>query len=79
MGRDMSNTAKLQPDPSYSMDDEVMDEMENNEATGMFEYMPDAELLADAEILDDSFLDDYDDFDATDVLEEEFGFLAGDE
>ena len=79
MGGDMSNTAKLQPDPSYSMDDDVMEEMENNEATGMFEYTPDAELLSDAEILDDSFLDEYEDFDATDVLEEEFGFLAGDE
>ena len=58
--------------------DDVMDEMENNEATGMFEYAPEPEHLSDAEILDESFLDDYEDFDATDVLEDDFGFVADD-
>ena len=75
----MNHTAKVQPEPSYAMDDEVMEEMENNEATGLFEYAPEAEQLTDAEILDESFLDDFDDFDATDVLDEEFGFLSGDD
>lgn len=75
----MNHTAKIQPDPSYSMDDEVMEEMENNEATGLFEYKPDSEQLTDADILDETFLDEYEDFDATDVLEEDFGFVAGDD
>ncbi len=61
------------------MDDEVMEEMENAEATGLFEYAPEAEDLTDADILDDTFLDDYEDFDATDVLDQEFNFLADDD
>lgn len=75
----MKHTAKLQSEPSYSMDDEVMEEMENNEATGLFDYVPSADQLTDAEILDETFLDDYEDFDATDVLDEEFGFLTDDD
>ena len=75
----MDHTAKLHPEPSYSMDDEVMEEMENNEATGLFEYKPDAEQLTDADILDDTFLDEFEDFDATDILEDDFGFSVGDD
>lgn len=75
----MNRSAKLQSESSYAMDDEVMEEMENAEATGLFEYAPEAEDLTDADILDDTFLDDYEDFDATDVLDQEFNFLADDD
>ncbi len=75
----MNHTAKLQPEPSFSMDDEVMEEMENTEATGLFEYVPEADQPTDAEILDETFLDEYEDFDATDVLEDDFGFVSGDD
>ena len=61
------------------MDDEVMEEMENDEATGLFEYVPSADQLTETEILYETFLDDYEDFDATDILDEEFGFLTDDD
>ena len=41
----MKHTAKIDPALSSAIDDDVMDEMENNEATGMFEYKPESEHL----------------------------------
>ena len=75
----MNHTAKIDPALTTVIDDEVMDEMENNEATGMLEYKPGSERLTDAEILDDNFLDDYDDLDATDVLDDQLSFLSGED
>ena len=74
----MNHTAKSDSTLINPIDDEVMDEMENNEATGLFEYKPEADQPTDAEILDENFLDDYEDFDATDVLEENFAFNPAD-
>lgn len=68
----MNDTAKIDSTLNSPIDDEVMDEMENNEATGLFEYQPESDQLTDAEILDDNFLEEYEDFGATDVLDEHF-------
>ena len=70
----MKHTAKIDPALSSAIDDDVMDEMENNEATGMFEYKPESEHLTDAEIPDEEFLDEYEDLDAADVLDAQFSF-----
>ncbi len=75
----MNHTAKVLPATSQAMDDEVMEEMENNEATGMFEYKPDPEQLTDAEILDDDFLDGYEDLEATDDIDDQFSFVPEDD
>jgi hypothetical protein len=75
----MNHTAKIDPAPSSAIEDDVMDEMENNEATEIFEYKPESEQLTDAEILDDGFLDGYEDLDATDVLDTQFSFVPGEE
>jgi hypothetical protein len=68
----MNQTAKAVPAENYAIDEEVMDEMENIEPTGLFDYAPDQENRTDAEILDEEFLDDYDDFSATDVITDHF-------
>jgi len=75
----MNHTAKIDTALIHAIDDDVMDEMENNEATGMFEYRPEAEELTDAEILDETFLDELEDFEATDVLDEQFSFNSADD
>jgi hypothetical protein len=53
--------------------------MENNEATEIFEYKPECEQLTDAEILDDGFLDGYEDVGTTDVLDTQFSFVPGED
>jgi len=75
----MSHTAKIDPAPSSAIDNDVMDEMENNEATEIFEYKPESEQLTDAEILDDGFLDEYEDLDMTDALDTQFSFVPGED
>ena len=75
----MKHTAKIDPALSSSIEGDVMDEMENNEATGILEYIPESEHLTDAEILDEEFLDGYEDLDATDVLDAQFSFMPGDD
>ena len=72
----MNHTAKIDLTLSNAIDDDVMDEMENNEATGMFEYKPEPEHLTDTQILDETFLDEVEDFDATEILDEQFSFNA---
>ena len=75
----MNHTAKIDPAPNSAIDDDVMDEMENNEATEILDYKPESEQLTDAEILDDGFLDGYEDLDATDVLDTQFSFVPGED
>ena len=75
----MNHTAKIDPTLNHALEDEVMDEMENNEATGLFEYKPGSTELSDAEILDEEFLDAYEDLDATDVLDDQFSFVSGED
>lgn len=74
----MNHTAKNDSTLINPIDEEVMDEMENNEATGLFEYAPESDQRTDAEILDEDFLDEYEDFDATDVLDENFALNPAD-
>jgi len=73
----MNHTAKLDLAPSEALDNDVMEEMENNEATGIFDYKPDTVSLTDANIADDEFLDNYEDLDATDILDESLLFNIG--
>jgi len=75
----MNHTAKIDPATTSVIDDDVMDEMENSEATEIFEYKPESEQLTDAEILGDGFLDGYEDLDATDVLDTQFSFVPGED
>ena len=75
----MNHTAKSDPAPSDALNDDVMTEMENIEATGVLEYRPDTNLLADSEALDDEFLEDYEDLDTEDVLEDELSFVLGED
>ena len=75
----MNHTAKIDPAPSDALNDDVMTEMENIEATGVLEYRPDRNLLADSEALDDEFLEDYEDLDTEDVLEDELSFVLGED
>ena len=75
----MKHTAKIDPALSSSIEGDVMDEMENNEATGILEYILEPEHLTDAEVLDEEFLDGYEDLDATDVLDAQFSFMPGDD
>ncbi len=49
----MNHTAKIDPAPSDAMDDDVMSETENIEATGVLEYRPNPNYVADSEALDD--------------------------
>ncbi|MFL2547403.1 MAG: hypothetical protein ACJ0SL_08615 [Candidatus Rariloculaceae bacterium] len=74
----MNQTAKIDSTLNQPIDDEVMEEMENNEATKLFDYKPESEHLTDAEILDETFLDDYDDLETTDILDENFSFNPSD-
>lgn len=75
----MNQTARINPTPVDTIDDDVMNEMENIEATGVLEYKPDAERLSDAETSDDGFLDGYDDIDRQDDLDDELSFVLGED
>ncbi len=75
----MNHTAKVDPAPSDAMDDDVMNEMENIEATGVLEYKPDPNFLADSETLDDDFLDGYEDLDTEDSRDDELSFVLGED
>ncbi len=75
----MNHTAKVDPAPSDAMDDDVMNEMENMEATGVLEYKPDPNVLADSETLDDGFLDGYEDLDIEDSRDDELSFVLGED
>ncbi len=75
----MNHTAKVDPSPSDAMDDDVMNEMENIEATGVLEYKPDPNVLADSETLDDGFLDGYEDLDTEDSFDDELSFVLGED
>ena len=75
----MNHTARIDPIPSDAIDDDVMNEMENIEATGVLEYKPDPDRLTDAETLDDGFLDGYDDIDTPDDLDDELSFVLGED
>jgi hypothetical protein len=75
----MSHTARIDPTPVDTIDDDVMNEMENVEATGVLEYKPDPERLIDAETSDDGFLDGYDDIDRQDDLDDELSFVLGED
>ena len=75
----MNHTAKIDPAPISAIDDDVMDAMENNEATEIFEYKRESEQLTDAEILDDGLLDGYEDLDVTDMLDTQFSFVPGED
>ena len=75
----MNHTAKVDPSPSDAMDDDVMNEMENIEATGVLEYKPDPNVLADSETLDDDFLDGYEDVDTEDSFDDELSFVLGED
>ncbi len=75
----MTHTAKVDPAPSDAMDDDVMNEMENMEATGVLEYKPDPNVLADSETLDDGFLDGYEDLDTEDSRDDELSFVLGED
>lgn len=75
----MNHTAKIDPAPSDAMDDDVMTEMENIEATRVLEYRPDPNILADSEALDDEFLEDYEGLDTENVLEDELSFVLGED
>jgi hypothetical protein len=74
----MNQTAKAVSAENYAIDEEVMDEMESIEPTGMFDYAPEQENRTDAAILDEEFLDDYDDFSATDVIPDCFSLDSSD-
>ena len=75
----MNHTAKIDPAPSDAMDDDVMTEMENIEATGVLEYRPNPNYVADPEALDDEFLDGYEDFDTEDDVDDELSFVLGED
>lgn len=75
----MSHTARIDPTPVDAIDDDVMNEMENVEATGVLEYKPDPERLTDTETSNDGFLDGYDDIDRQDDLDDEFSFVLGED
>ncbi len=75
----MNHTAKVDPAPSDAMDDDVMNEMENMEATGVLEYKPDPNVLVDSETLDDGFLDGYEDLDTEDSRDDELSFVLGED
>ncbi len=75
----MSHTARIDPTPVDAIDDDVMNEMENVEATGVLEYKPDPERLTDTKNSDDGFLDGYDDIDRQDDLDDEFSFVLGED
>lgn len=75
----MNHTAKIDPTPGYAMDDDVINEVEKNEAPGIFEYQSDPNCLTDTEILDDGILDSYDDLDAADVLDDQLSMIRTDD
>ncbi len=49
----MNHTAKIDPAPSDAMNDDVMSETEDLGATGVLEYRPNPNYVADSEALDD--------------------------
>ncbi len=75
----MNHTAKIDPTPGYAMDDDVINEVEKNDAPEMLEYQSDPNCLTDTEILDDRFLDNYDDLDAADVLDDQLSMIRADD
>ena len=75
----MNHTAKTDPISSYATDDDAMNEVEHNEATGMLEFDSDPNYLTDTEILDDGFLDDYADLDTADEFDEQLSFVRGED
>ena len=75
----MSHTARIDPTPVDAIDDDVMNEMENVEATGVLEYKPYPERLTDTETSDDGFLDGYDEIDRQDDLDDELSFVLGED
>jgi hypothetical protein len=75
----MNHTARIDPTPVDAIDDDVMNEMENIEATGVLEYKPDPNRLTDAKTSDDGFLDGYDDIDRQDDLDDELSFVLGED
>ena len=75
----MRHTAKIDPAPSDAMDNDVMNEMENFEATGIFEHKPDPDYLADSDALDDEFLEGYEHVEAEDVFDDELSFVLGED
>ncbi len=75
----MNHTAKIDPTPGCAMDDDEINEVDKNEAPGMLEYQSDPNCLTDTEILDDRFLDNYDDLDAADVLDDQLSIIRADD
>lgn len=75
----MNHTAKIDPIPSYAADDDAINEVEPNEAAGMVKYDSDPNYLTDAEILDDGFLDGYEELDAADGFDEQLSFVRGED
>lgn len=75
----MNHTARIDPTPVDAIDDDVMNEMENIEATGVLEYKPDPNVLVDSETVDDGFLDGYEDLDTEDSRDDELSFVLGED
>ncbi len=75
----MNHTARIDSTSVDPMDDDVMNEMENIEATGVLEYKPDPNRLTDAESPDDGFLDGFDDIDTQDDFDDELSFVLGED
>ena len=75
----MNHTAKIDPTPGYAMDDDVINEVDKNGAPEMLEYQSDPNCLTDTEILDDRFLENYDDLDAADVLDDQLSIIRADD
>lgn len=75
----MNTVAKLQVKPSRIADAEDLEDSHDGFSEAYLEFEPEAEHLMDAEILGDSFLDDFDDFDGSDYLDDDFGFIPGDD
>jgi len=71
----MNPMPKLQLQTSITTEIDFEEKPEGRVAEVYFEFEPETKQLTDAEILEDTFVDDYDEFTNTELLGEDFDFI----
>ena len=75
----MKQTAKTDPSPGQSLDDDALNEIENNEVAELLGDESDPNYLTNAEFLDDGLLDSYEDLDSAAVVDDQLSFIRGED
>ena len=75
----MNPAVKLQLKLKAAKAEDLEEDSEMLSTETYFEFEPETDQLTDAEILEDGFLEDYDDFENSELLGAEFGFIPGED